>query len=75
LGGVFGERHVSDVVPGFDLPVVAGQPGELGGCGLFGGEAGDGVDGLDADLVGAVDHLLHLWVPRARVIQELAGHT
>ncbi len=30
-GGVLGERHVSDVVQGFDGPVPAGQGGELGG--------------------------------------------
>lgn len=40
----------------FDLPAAADQPGELGGCGLFRSEAGDRVDGLDADLAGlAVD--------------------
>lgn len=30
--GVLGERHVSDAVQGFDVPVAADQPGELGGC-------------------------------------------
>jgi hypothetical protein len=43
---------LSDVVQGFDLPVAADQPGELGGCGLFRSEAGDRVEGLDADLAG-----------------------
>ncbi|MET9383329.1 hypothetical protein ABZY09_20210 [Streptomyces sp. NPDC002928] len=40
-GGILAERHVSDVVQGFDLPVAADQPRELGGCGLSRGETGD----------------------------------
>jgi hypothetical protein len=56
VGGVLGERHVSDVVQGFDLPVTADQPSELGGCGLFRSEAGDRVDGLDGDRAGLAVH-------------------
>lgn len=55
-GSVFGERHVSDMVQGLDLPVVADQAREVGGCGLFSGEAGDGVDGVDADPAGLAIH-------------------
>jgi hypothetical protein len=47
LGGVLGEGGVADVVQGLDLPVSLDQLRELGGRGLFGGEAGDRVDGLD----------------------------
>jgi hypothetical protein len=42
-----GERGVSDVVQGLDLPVITDQGCQLGGVGLLSGEAGDGVNGLD----------------------------
>ncbi|MFD3488931.1 hypothetical protein [Streptomyces sp. NPDC058665] len=38
------------MVQGLDRPVPADQLGEPGGWGLFRGEAGDRVDGLEADL-------------------------
>jgi hypothetical protein len=56
VGGFFGERYVSDVVQGLDLPVAADQPGELSGCGLFRSEAGDRINGFDADLAGLAVH-------------------
>jgi hypothetical protein len=37
------------MMQGLDLPVVADQAREADGRGPFGGEAGDGVDGLDTD--------------------------
>lgn len=36
---------VADVVQGFDVPVATDPPGEPGGAGVAGGQAGDGVDG------------------------------
>lgn len=56
LGGVLGEGDVPDVVQGLDSPVPSDQSGELSPAGLLCGEAGDRVDGLEADLPGlAVD--------------------
>lgn len=56
LRGVLGERDVPAVVQGLDGPVPSDQSGELSRAGLFGGKAGDRVDGLEADLPGlAVD--------------------
>ena len=45
LGGVFAVADVADVVQRLDLPVAADPGGELGGGGLVGVQAGDGVDG------------------------------
>ena len=45
LGDVFAVGDIADVVQGFDVPVAAYPAGELGGGGLVGGQAGDGVDG------------------------------
>lgn len=42
---------IRPVVLGLDRPVPAGQLGKLGGWGLLRGEAGDRVDGLEADLL------------------------
>jgi hypothetical protein len=52
-GGTFGgtrDDPLSQLLPvgnqgGFDVPVAADPSGELGGAGLAGGQAGDGVDG------------------------------
>lgn len=52
LGSVLGERGVPDVMQGLDVPVVANQLRELGRGGLVGGQAGDGVDGLDGGPAG-----------------------
>jgi hypothetical protein len=52
-GVVFGEGDVSDVVAGFDAPVVAGQAGQVGAGGVGGGQAGGGVDGFAGGLAGA----------------------
>src|ERR1022692_3899613 len=50
--GVFGERHVPDVVVCLDGPVLADQAGQVlcGGAGA--GQAGDGVDGLAGGFAG-----------------------
>ena len=49
LGEVLGIGHVADPVqPVLDDPVRPLRVGELGGAGLYGGQAGDGVDRLDA---------------------------
>jgi hypothetical protein len=45
LGGVLAVGHVADVVQGFDAPVAADPPGEVGGAGLGDGQAGDPVGG------------------------------
>ena len=45
LGGVFAEGDVADVVEGLDAPVAADPGGELCGCGLVSGQAGDGAAG------------------------------
>lgn len=51
LRGVLGEGGVPYVVHGLDLPVGADHARELGGSGLLGAQAGDRIDGLDADLI------------------------
>ena len=40
LGVVFAVGDVADVVEGLDAPVAADPGGDLGGCGLAGGQAG-----------------------------------
>jgi hypothetical protein len=45
LGGVFAVADVAEVVHCLDLPVAADPGGELGGGGLVGVQAGDGVNG------------------------------
>ncbi len=40
------------MVQGFHRPVLLNELGQLGGGGLLGREAGDGVDGLGLDLAG-----------------------
>lgn len=44
LGGVFAVADIADVVQCLDLPVAADPGGELGGGGLVGVQAGDGVN-------------------------------
>lgn len=56
LRGILGDGGVPYVVQGLDLPVRADHVGELGVGGLLGGEAGDRVDGLDADLAALAVH-------------------
>ncbi len=56
LGGVFGEGDVPAVVQGLEGPVPSDRSGELSRTGLFGGEAGDRVDGLETDLPGPAVH-------------------
>jgi hypothetical protein len=51
-GGVLGGGDVPDVAQGLGGPVPSGQTGELSRAGLLGSEAGDRVDGLEADLPG-----------------------
>jgi hypothetical protein len=46
LGCVFAVGDVADVVEGLDGPAAADPGGELGGGGLMGGQAGDGVAGF-----------------------------
>jgi hypothetical protein len=45
LGGVLAVGDVADVVQGFDAPVAADPPGQVGGAGLGDGQAGDPVGG------------------------------
>src|SRR5689334_4847298 len=51
-GGVFPERKVADVVVSLGGPLPADQPGQVAGCGISAGQAGDGVGGLARDPAG-----------------------
>jgi hypothetical protein len=55
------------VVQDLDFPVISDERRELGGGGLLGGQAGDGIDGLDGGLAGLAVR------PTALDLERLAG--